>query len=111
VLSTLDQEAVAVVEVLELVRERGLRRPPPRVLRFLVVAEDDVQGLADAIGQVYSSASLCQQLGAANRRTAEQMFSPANAARAADLLRRFSKGNQTGESRATFKAAENVSRV
>ena len=83
----------------------------PRIIEQIVVAEDDVQGLADAIGQVYSSASLCQQLGAANRRTAEQMFSPANAVRAADLLRRFSKGNQTGESRATFKAAENVSRV
>jgi hypothetical protein len=67
--------------------------------------------LAEAIGRVCQSASLCQQLGTVNRRTAEQVFSPANAARAAELLRRLSEGDRTGESRAAFQAAENVSRV
>lgn len=84
----------------------------PRIIKQIVVAENDVQGLVDAIRQIYSSSSLRHQLGLANRRTAEQLFSPQNAAKAAALLRRVSKGEPIDQLRTPVgQAAEEVSRV
>jgi colanic acid/amylovoran biosynthesis glycosyltransferase len=80
----------------------------PRIIKQIVVAENDVQGLAGAIRQVYSSASLRNQLGAANRRIAEQVFSPRNAAKAVALLRRASKGETDSKAVTVPDAAEDV---
>jgi colanic acid/amylovoran biosynthesis glycosyltransferase len=77
----------------------------PRIVKQIVVAENDVQGLADAIWRVYSSAFLRYELGVDNRRTAEQLFSPANAAKTAALLRRVSRSEQAGQPAAGRQAA------
>jgi colanic acid/amylovoran biosynthesis glycosyltransferase len=69
----------------------------PRIIKEILVDENDVQGLADAIRQVYWSASLRDQLGMNNRRIAEQVFSPSNAARSAALLRRVVDRNEGKE--------------
>jgi len=58
----------------------------PRVLNELLVAENDVDALAQAIDQVYRSQSLRDRLGAANRQIAERVFSPRNAQRTASIL-------------------------
>lgn len=70
----------------------------PRIVKQIVIDENDVQGLADAIRQVYRSASLRDQLGVNNRRIAEKVFSARNAARASELLRRVAERNQGEES-------------
>jgi len=84
----------------------------PRIIKQIVVAENDVQGLVDAIRQVYSSSSLRHQLGVANRRIAEQVFSLQNAAKAVALLRRVSKSEPIVQLRTPVgQAAEDVSRA
>ncbi|PYV64662.1 MAG: hypothetical protein DMG97_34315 [Acidobacteria bacterium] len=73
----------------------------PRIIKRIVVDENDVQGLAVAIQQVYGSASLRDELGVNNRRIAEQVFSSNNAARSAALLRQVidrNKGKQADQS-------------
>jgi colanic acid/amylovoran biosynthesis glycosyltransferase len=58
----------------------------PRIIDEIVVDENDVQGLAQAIQQVYDSASLRQRLGKQNRRIAEHLFSSRNVVRTAEIL-------------------------
>ena len=69
----------------------------PRIIKQILIDENDVSGLADAIRQVYLSASLRDQLGVDNRRIAEQMFSPSNAARAASLMQLVVGRNERNE--------------
>jgi len=78
----------------------------PRIINHILVDENDVQGLADAIRQVYWSASLRDQLGVNNRRIAEEIFSPSNAARAATLLRRVVDRNKGKEADQPVAALE-----
>jgi colanic acid/amylovoran biosynthesis glycosyltransferase len=61
----------------------------PRIIDEIVVDENDVQGLAQAIQQVYQSASLRQRLGEKNRKIAEEVFSPRNAEKTAGILRQL----------------------
>ncbi len=63
----------------------------PRVIREIVVDENDVDGLTDALRQVHQSRELRQRLGTENRKTAEQMFSTRNAMRTAEILSRLSQ--------------------
>jgi glycosyltransferase involved in cell wall biosynthesis len=58
----------------------------PRIIKEIVVGENDVEGLAQAIWQTYQSASLRERLGKNNRQLAEDVFSPRNGARTAQLL-------------------------
>jgi glycosyltransferase involved in cell wall biosynthesis len=58
----------------------------PRVVKEIVVDENDVEGLAQAIRQVYESPELRRRLGEQNRATAEQLFSMRNAERMTELL-------------------------
>lgn len=51
----------------------------PRILDAVLVDENDVDGLADAIMQVYESNTLRNELGQANRVLAERTFSTRNA--------------------------------
>jgi colanic acid/amylovoran biosynthesis glycosyltransferase len=58
----------------------------PRIVKKIVVDENDVDGVANAIRELYSSPSLRAQQGQNNRRTAEQVFSQNNAAEMATVL-------------------------
>ncbi len=68
----------------------------PRIIKEIVVDENDVDGLAQAILQVYESSSLRERLGNQNRKLAEELFSPRNGARTAGILQRlgFEKSRQ-----------------
>jgi glycosyltransferase involved in cell wall biosynthesis len=61
----------------------------PRIIPEILVDENDVQGLAEALEQVYQSPSLCRRLGKQNRKIAEELFSLRNASQSATLLRRL----------------------
>jgi glycosyltransferase involved in cell wall biosynthesis len=80
----------------------------PRIIEQVVIEENDVQGLAQAIRQLYHSASMREQFGARNRRIAEQVFSPANAARTAAILRTLAggKGGEEGAEAVRSSARE-----
>jgi glycosyltransferase involved in cell wall biosynthesis len=67
----------------------------PRIIKEILVDENDVDGLAHAIRQVYDSRALREQLSARNRAIAEEQFSPSNTAATADILRRVA-GLQQG---------------
>lgn len=69
----------------------------PRILKEVLVDENDVQGLAQAIQQLYHSASLRQSLGEQNRRLAEEVFSPDNARRSARILRDLVGSSNTNQ--------------
>lgn len=58
----------------------------PRIVKELLVDENDVHGLAKAIEQACASATLRQRLGQANRELAEKLFSTRNAGRTAELM-------------------------
>jgi colanic acid/amylovoran biosynthesis glycosyltransferase len=58
----------------------------PRIIDEIIVAENDVQGLAQAIQQVYQSTALRHKLGEKNRKIAEELFSTRNAERTAGIL-------------------------
>ncbi len=59
----------------------------PRVISKILVDENDVEGLAQAIDEVYQSTSLRERLGHESRALAEAVFSPRNAEQTAALLR------------------------
>jgi glycosyltransferase involved in cell wall biosynthesis len=69
----------------------------PRILDEVLVEENDVEGLAQAIDTVYRSESLRRRLGKANRRLAERVFSLRNVARRASLLERLARPDRTLE--------------
>ncbi len=58
----------------------------PRIVQEIVVDENDVDGLAEAIDRVHHSPELCARLGAQSRARAEEYFSPRNVERKAALL-------------------------
>jgi len=58
----------------------------PRIIDRIVVEENDVHGLAQAIRQLYLSRSLRQELGEKNRQIAERTFSVDNAKATAAIL-------------------------
>lgn len=61
----------------------------PRVVEHIVVGENDVDGIAQALERVYTSAALRERLGKRNRELAEKHFSPANVDRTVSLLSRI----------------------
>lgn len=63
----------------------------PRIVPEILVDENDVHGLAQAIKQVYQSQPLRQTLGARNRKIAEELFSLRNAENTARILYNLSK--------------------
>lgn len=58
----------------------------PRVIREILVDENDVEGLAEAIYTLYQSQPERERLGEQNRTTAEHLFSANNAVKTASLL-------------------------
>ena len=80
----------------------------PRIIDEITVNENDVDGLAQAIRQVYESAALRQRLGEKNRQIAEDKFSTRNAERTArifeNVVRRF-HGSPYPQPRATSPAS------
>jgi colanic acid/amylovoran biosynthesis glycosyltransferase len=58
----------------------------PHVVEQIIVGENDVEGLARAVQQVYQSPLLRQRLGERNRRIAQELFSPHNAESTARIL-------------------------
>ena len=67
----------------------------PRIVPEIVVDENDVDGLAQAILQVYESKALRQRLGGQNRKIAEKLFSLRNAERTARILYDLSQKRKT----------------
>jgi glycosyltransferase involved in cell wall biosynthesis len=63
----------------------------PRIIPEIIVDENDVDGLAQAIRQVYESASLRQRLGRQNRQIAMDTFTPRNAAQTVHILNALTK--------------------
>ncbi len=59
----------------------------PRVLDEILVDENDVDGLAEAIDRVRRSARLCRELGRQNRELAEHVFAPRNTAQKVRIFR------------------------
>jgi colanic acid/amylovoran biosynthesis glycosyltransferase len=72
----------------------------PRVIKEIVVDENDVEGLAEAIRQVYTSQELRQRLGEQNRAIAVERFSPRNTERTAAILRAAAAGSDRAPARA-----------
>jgi colanic acid/amylovoran biosynthesis glycosyltransferase len=64
----------------------------PRIVEQILVDENDVDGLADALERVYASVPLREQLGRRNRELAEQYFSTDNVAHTFGLLDRLRAG-------------------
>jgi len=58
----------------------------PRIVPEVLVDENDVEGLAQAIRQLYQSKALRQSLGEKNRQIAEALFTTRNAERTAKIL-------------------------
>ncbi len=67
----------------------------PRVLPEILVDENDVDGLAQAIRQVRKSAVLRQQLGEKNRAIAEKLFSARNAEKTVQILSDLANSAET----------------
>jgi glycosyltransferase involved in cell wall biosynthesis len=59
----------------------------PRIVEQILIDENDVDGLVEALRMVYSSASLRKQLGARNRDLAEVHFSTDNVSQTLEILR------------------------
>lgn len=80
----------------------------PRIIKEVLVDENDVDGLAQAILQVYRSSSLRERLGQQNRQLAENLFSPRNGARTAAILHNLAFGEkpQLGDTTASAPQAE-----
>jgi colanic acid/amylovoran biosynthesis glycosyltransferase len=58
----------------------------PRIVEQILVDENDVDALAEALEQVYQSTELRKELGRRNRELAETHFSTSNASRTFELL-------------------------
>jgi hypothetical protein len=61
----------------------------PRIVEQILVDENDVDALAEAIQRVYSSPTLREQLGNRNRELAEEHFSTKNVSQTIRLLSRI----------------------
>jgi colanic acid/amylovoran biosynthesis glycosyltransferase len=63
----------------------------PRIVEQILVDENDVHGLAEALERVYQSPSLRRELGQRNRELAEEHFSLRNVGHTAELLARMTE--------------------
>ncbi|TWT82115.1 D-inositol 3-phosphate glycosyltransferase [Planctomycetes bacterium CA13] len=63
----------------------------PAIVEQILVDEKDVNGLADALLQVYQSEPLRRQMGIRNREIAEERFSPNNAKRTEAIMKSLCK--------------------
>lgn len=61
----------------------------PRIVEQILVGENDVDALAEALERVYQSTELRKELGRRNRELAEAHFSTSNASRTFELLRQI----------------------
>jgi glycosyltransferase involved in cell wall biosynthesis len=61
----------------------------PRIVEQILVEENDVDGLVDALRCVYQSATMRAELGQRNRELAERYFSQRNATKRFRLLQQF----------------------
>ncbi|MCE9556644.1 MAG: glycosyltransferase family 4 protein [Planctomycetes bacterium] len=78
----------------------------PRVVPEILVDENDIDGLADAIQQVYQSEALRTRLGQQNRQIAEKVFSVRNARRTKELLHRLVSTVEQSDPTTTPTASE-----
>ena len=69
----------------------------PRIIPEIIVEENDVNGLAQAIEQAYQSSALRQRLGEQNRKIAENVFSASNTNKTAALLRNLAQGERQND--------------
>jgi len=77
-------EAMAFGKPVVSTRHAGI----PEAVDSLLVDENDVDQLADALAAACDSQQLRREVGAANRERAEQMFSPRNADKIEEILQR-----------------------
>jgi glycosyltransferase involved in cell wall biosynthesis len=63
----------------------------PRIVEQILVDENDVDGLAEALERIYASAPLRAQLGRRNRELAEKHFHPSNLHQTMRLLQKLSR--------------------
>lgn len=63
----------------------------PEVIDSILVEEDNIPQLVDALNTVCDSPELRQQMGKRNRTVVEEMFSPANNDRLEEILKRYAK--------------------
>lgn len=77
----------------------------PRVIPAMIVEENDVDGLAQALEQIYQSETLRRSLGEQNRKIAEVTFAPSNAHETAMILSNLA---QNGRNNSKEKIAENA---
>jgi colanic acid/amylovoran biosynthesis glycosyltransferase len=63
----------------------------PAIIDEIVVGENDVEALAEAIQRVYRSAQLRRRLGKKNRAVAEKLFSTRNTELTASVLRKLAE--------------------
>jgi glycosyltransferase involved in cell wall biosynthesis len=86
-------EAMAFGKPVVTTRHAGI----PEAVDALLVEENNVEQLAEALNQACDSAELRHQLGVKNRQVAEQMFSPANSDRLERILLRYANLSQTDQ--------------
>jgi glycosyltransferase involved in cell wall biosynthesis len=79
-------EAMAFGKPVISTRHAGI---PEAVEDAVLVDEDNVEQLAEALNRVCDSVEWRRQLGRRNRRVAEEMFSPANNDRLENILKRY----------------------
>ncbi|MCP4626870.1 MAG: glycosyltransferase family 4 protein [bacterium] len=84
-------EAMAFSKPVISTRHAGI----PEAVDTILVDENDVDQLAQAINQACESAELRYQLGQRNRMMAEKLFSPANNDRLEEILLRYAKEPET----------------
>jgi colanic acid/amylovoran biosynthesis glycosyltransferase len=87
-------EAMAFSKPVVSTRHAGI----PEAIEAILVDENNVEQLAEALSQVCDSAKLRQQLGERNRAVAERLFSPTNNDRLEDILQQYSKKAQLSHS-------------
>jgi colanic acid/amylovoran biosynthesis glycosyltransferase len=76
----------------------------PRVIPEIIVEENDIDGLAQALEQVYQSEALRRRLGEHNRKIAEATFAPSNASQTATILHNLAQqGSSTLKNEASGK--------
>jgi glycosyltransferase involved in cell wall biosynthesis len=84
-------EAMAFGKPVVSTRHAGI----PEAVDEIIVDENDVDQLEDALRRVLESSELRRELGTRNRQRAEEMFSPQNNEDLVDALRRAAEGDAT----------------
>jgi len=91
-LPTVIAEAMAFSKPVVATRHAGI----PEAIDAVLVDENNVEQLADALNAVCNSSELRRRLGDSNRRAAERLFSLANNDRLEEILSRCSKHHSPG---------------